>query len=283
LLPQIKLFTDSTCDLNKSLLEEYQIGVVPLHVIFEDQSYQDGVDLTSEQLFRMVEQGGKLPKTAAPAPGEFQAAFAPFVEQGFDVLYVGLSSELSSTFQNALIAASQFPEGRVVCVDSRNLATGVGLLVMKAAEAIREGKSLQDIESMLIEARDRVETEFVIDTLDYLHKGGRCSALQSFIGGLLKIRPVVKVDDGGLILASKIRGKREKAMEQLLQNVLDQKDRLEEDLIFVEHAMAPEEAEQLKERLLQLTGVKRVIVAEAGCVISSHCGPQTVGVIYSTK
>jgi DegV family protein with EDD domain len=279
---RIQIVTDSTCDLKEELLRKHSIHVVPLHVVFEDRDYKDGVDLRAEELFRLVAAGGKLPKTAAPSPGEFYAAFEPYIEQGCDIVYVGLSSKLSATFQNARLAAEQFPEGRIVCVDSLNLATGVGLLALKAAKAAAAGASIADIERILLDARHRVETEFVIDTLDYLHKGGRCSALQSFIGGLLKIRPVVKVVDGGMILAAKIRGKREKALEQLVANLLERKDRIEDGFVFVEHAMAPEEAEELKRLLEQQHGLS-VELAEAGCVISSHCGPQTVGFIYAVQ
>lgn len=281
-MSRIQIVTDSTCDLSEKLLKQYGIHVVPLHVLFDDRDYKDGVDLRAEQLFRLVAAGGKLPKTAAPSPGEFHTAFEPYIEQGCNIVYVGLSSKLSATYNNARLAAEQFPEGRIVCVDSLNLATGVGLLALKAAQAAAAGAPLADIERMLLDARNRVETEFVIDTLDYLHKGGRCSALQSFIGGLLKIRPVVKVVEGGMILAAKIRGKREKALEQLASNLLEQKDRIEDRFVFVEHAVALEEATELKRMLEEQHGFT-VELAEAGCVISSHCGPQTVGFIYALQ
>lgn len=282
-MSRIQVVTDSTCDLSEADLQEYDIAVVPLHVVFDDRDYKDGVDLRAETLFRIVAGKGKLPKTAAPSPGEFMEAFQPFIEQGRDIVYVGLSSKLSATYQNARLAAGQFPEGRIVCVDSLNLATGVGLLVLRAAELAREGASLEAIEEELTKARERVVSEFVIDTLDYLHKGGRCSALQSFIGGLLKIRPVVKVIEGGMILAQKLRGKRDKALEQLLLNVRENRDRLQDGYVFVEHAMAEEEAKALKAQLEREFGVGRVRIAEAGCVISSHCGPQTVGILYLMK
>lgn len=282
-MARIQVFTDSTCDLSISVRREYGIEAVPLHVVFDDHDYKDGVDLYAEQLFRAVAEKGKLPKTAAPSPGEFMEAFSPYIEQGCDIVYVGLSSKLSATFQNARLAAEQFPEGRIVCVDSLNLATGVGLLALRAAELARQGESLETIEAELTDARHRVVSEFVIDTLDYLHKGGRCSALQSFIGGLLKIRPVVKVADGGMILAQKLRGKRDKALEQLALNVRENGERLQDGYVFIEHAMAPEEAEALKEHLEREFGLRHVRLAEAGCVISSHCGPQTVGILYLMK
>ncbi|KIL39941.1 DegV [Gordoniibacillus kamchatkensis] len=279
-MSRIQIVTDSTCDLSEELRRQYGIDVVPLHVVFGDRDYKDGADMRAEQLFELVSASGKLPKTAAPSPGEFLAAFEPYIEQGCDIVYVGLSSKLSATYNNACLAAEQLPPGRIVCVDSLNLATGVGLLALKAAKAAHAGASLADIERLLLEARERVETEFVIDTLDYLHKGGRCSALQSFIGGLLKIRPVIKVAHGSITVAAKIRGKREKALEQLVANLLERKERIEDRFVFVEHALAPEDAAELKRQLEDEHGL-RVELAEAGCVISSHCGPQTVGIIYT--
>jgi len=197
------------------------------------------------------------------------------------VVFIGISSELSSTCQNAKIAADEFPEGRIVVIDSRNLSTGIGLLVLQAVRAAEAGQNIQAIEQMILEARERIEVEFIIDTLDYLHKGGRCSSLQNFIGSLLKIRPVVKVVDGKMILASKVRGKREKAFDQLLQNALKYKDHLDGATISVTHSFAEEEAVKIREILLRETKVREVLLAETGCVIASHCGPQTVGIVLA--
>ncbi|WP_405082656.1 DegV family protein [Paenibacillus chitinolyticus] len=276
----IKMFTDSTNDLNPHYLKENEIGVVPLYVVFGDDSYRDGVDITPEVLYRKVEQSGKLPKTAAPSPADFEKAFRPHIEQGFDIVYIGLSSEVSSTYQNAVLTSDLFPEGRITVIDSRNLATGIGILICKAVEAAKQGRSAAEIEAMVKSFIPKVSTEFIIDTLDYLHKGGRCTSLQAFFGSLLKIRPVVQVKDGSMILTSKVRGKREKALEQLVDNALAFKHEMDPDVLFVTHSMAQEEAELVRARLLQETGVKRIEITETGCVISSHCGPQTVGIVF---
>lgn len=279
--PRIQLFTDSTNDLSPELLEHYQIQVVPLYVNFDGEVYRDGVNMRPEQLFRTVEQTGKLPKTSAPSPIDFENAFAPFIERGDDIVYIGLSSELSSTFQNARIAATQFPIERVTVIDSRSLATGIGIQLIKAAKAIEAGKNAQQIQRMLELHRSKVQVEFVIDTLEYLYKGGRCSGVQHVIGSLLKIRPLVKVIDGTLTPTDKVRGKKEKALDQLLSNALAQKEEMDEDVLFVTHASAPDEAAYIKQQLEANTNVKNIIVTEAGCVISSHCGPGTVGIIFS--
>lgn len=207
---KIKIFADSTCDLPSSWIKEYNIGIVPLYVVFGDESLRDGVDITPEQLYARVDQEGKLPKTAAPSPSDFISAFTPFIEQGDDILFIGISTELSSTCQNALIAASELPEGRVTVFDSRNLSCGIGLLVMKAVRAAENGAAMPEIIELLSKTVGEVDCEFVIDTLEYLYKGGRCSGMQNIIGSLLKIRPVIKVIDGSMTPAYKVRGKRKR-------------------------------------------------------------------------
>lgn len=279
----IRIFADSTCDLPSSWIEEYNIGIVPLYVVFGEQSLRDGVDITPEQLYAKVDQTGSLPKTAAPSPSDFISAFTPSIEQGEDILFLSISSELSSTYQNALIAAGELPEGRVTVFDSRNLSSGIGLLVMKAVHAARSGSSIPQIVELLSSIVNEVECEFVVDTLDYLYKGGRCSGMQNIIGSLLKIRPVIKVMDGSMTPAYKVRGKKEKALDQMIQNALAQVDNMDNDLIVVVHTMAEEEARFLQKQLQEKTGAKQVNISTAGCVICSHCGPQTVGLMYTKK
>ncbi|WP_334073877.1 MULTISPECIES: DegV family protein [Paenibacillus] len=277
----IKIFADSTCDLPPSWINDYEIGIVPLYVTFEDANYRDGVDLKTDQLYEKVDATGKLPKTAAPSPADFIAAFAPYVGEGRQILYISLSSELSSTYQNALIAAGEFPEGQVTVFDSLNLSTGIGLQVMKAVRAAAAGKSLAEIVSLLEKVRPEVETEFVIDSLDYLYKGGRCSGMQNLVGSLLRIRPVIKVIDGKMTPAYKIRGSREKALDQLLNNALSRAGEMDNDLIFVTHSLADKDALLLQKELQARTGAREVAISGAGCVISSHCGAKTIGILYT--
>ncbi|MNN21412.1 DegV domain-containing protein [compost metagenome] len=210
-------------------------------------------------------------------------AFAPHIERGEDIVYISISSDLSSTYQNALIAADEFPEGRVKVFDSWNLCSGIGLLVMKAVRAAEQGQSAEQIMTLLESCRTRVETEFVIDTLEYLYKGGRCSGMQNFIGSLLQIRPILKLVNGSIIPAYKVRGKKEKAVQQMLDNALSNKENMDNDLIIVAHTLAEEEAQRLAAILKEQTGAREVAIAEAGCVISSHCGPHTVAIMYTKK
>ncbi|WP_166241753.1 DegV family protein [Paenibacillus turpanensis] len=278
-MAKIKLFSDSTCDLGKELIEQHDIGIVPLHVIFGEESYKDGVDIDAPELYSKVDQTGSLPKTAAPSPGEFVEAFQPHIEKGETILYIGLSSDISATYQNARLAAQQFEEGQVYVVDSRNLATGIGILVLKAADLAEQGMAAEEIAATIEGLTCKVETSFIIDTLDYLYKGGRLSSLQNFIGSLLKIRPIVKVTDGKMILAEKIRGQREKALDKLLTSALADKDFIDRARMFVTHSMADREAELVREALHN-AGITNVHITTTGCVISSHCGPQTLGIVY---
>ncbi|MDU0332022.1 DegV family protein [Paenibacillus sp. 3LSP] len=279
----IKIFADSTCDLPAEWIAQYDIGIVPLYVTFSEQTYKDGIDLTVPELYRKVDETGKLPKTAAPSPADFIEAFRPHIEEGRRILYISLSSELSSTYQNALIAADEFAEGMVTVFDSLNLSTGIGLQVMKAVNAAAEGKSVEEIVALLTAVRPQVETEFVIDSLDYLYKGGRCSGMQNIVGSLLKIRPVIKVENGKMTPAYKIRGSRDKALDQLLNNALSHLSEMDDDLIFVTHSLADEDAKVLKEALEAKTNARQVAVSNAGCVISSHCGAKTIGILYTKK
>ncbi|UKS29075.1 DegV family protein [Paenibacillus sp. HWE-109] len=280
-MTRVRICTDSTCDLSDELLQGYQIVSVPLYVIFEDQSYQDGVSIKADRLYELVEQTGKLPKTAAPSPADFERAFAPIIGSGDEIVYIGLSSELSSTVQNAAIAAANYPDGKVTVIDSRNLSTGIGLLVLKAAQAARDGQSSKEITEMVMSLTAKIEVEFIIDTLEYLHKGGRCSSVQHFLGSLLKIRPLVKVIDGAMTSTDKVRGKREKALDQLLNNALKHKDNMNTDFLFVTHSSAADEAAYVKQQIERHTRVKQVFITDTGCVVSSHCGPRTVGIVFA--
>lgn len=281
-MPSIKIFADSTSDLPTSWIEEYNIGIVPLYVVFGEESLRDGIDITPVDLYQRVNEGGELPKTAAPSPADFMRAFNPYIEQGDQILFISLSSELSSTYQNALIAAGEYPSDLIAVFDSLNLSSAIGLLVKKAAIAAQAGQSLQDIVTLLESVRPEIEAEFVVDTLEYLYKGGRCSGMQNIIGSLLKIRPIIKVAEGKMTPTIRVRGKREKAIEQLLHNAIDKKDLMDQDHILVVHSLAEEDALFLQASLQEVTHAK-IDLSTAGCVISSHCGPQTIGIMYSKQ
>lgn len=279
----VKIFTDSTNDLTPEIISSSNISVVPLYVNFDTESFKDGVDIVPEELYKRVEKTGKLPKTASASPLDFYNAFKPHIEAGSDIIYIGISTGLSSTIQNARIAAEEFPKGRIEIVDSMNLSSAIGLLVMKAADYSKEGLGIMEIAERVRERVAKVQTAFVIDSLDYLYKGGRCSALQSFFGSVLKIRPIIKVVDGKMILGQKTRGKRIQALRIILDSVIMDKDNMELDRIMVTHALSEEDANFLKQELRNSISARDIIITRAGCVISSHCGPNTVGILYINK
>jgi DegV family protein with EDD domain len=281
-MSNVKIFTDSTSDLTPEILRANNISVIPLYVNFDDKSFIDGITITTEGLYKKVEEYGMLPKTSAATPNDFYNAFKPYIDEGKDIVFIGLSSELSSHLQNALLAAGEFPDGRIHIVDSLNLSSAIGLLVMKAVDFEREEMSAALIAENVRKLVPKVQTAFIIDTLEYLHKGGRCSALQSFVGGVLKIRPVVKVVNGKMILAQKLMGKREKALNTMLQNVIKEKDNMDLGRVMVTHSVSSD-TEYLKNELSKHLNAEEIIVTQAGCVISSHCGPNTIGILYIEK
>jgi DegV family protein with EDD domain len=282
-MSNVKIFTDSTSDLSKELIEKYNISIIPLYVNFDTISYKDGIEITTEELYKKVDEDKKLPLTSAPSPSDFIDAFKPYIDSGMDILYIGLSSKLSSTIQNAHLAAKEFAEGRIEIVDSLNVCLGIGILTLKAADYRDEGKSLPEIAALIREKVLKVRVLFIIDTLDYLHKGGRCSGVQNFVGGILKIRPIVKMEGGKIILWEKLRGKREKGLLTVLNKTLADKNLMDLDRVFVAHSAAPEDARYLEAELKISVEINKLYIENAGCVISSHCGPKTVGIIYMLK
>jgi DegV family protein with EDD domain len=281
-MSNVKIITDSTSDLTPEILKKADISVIPLYVNFNGKSFIDGVNINTKELYEKVEEYGCLPKTAAGSPADFHKIFKSFIEKGMDIVFIGLSSKLSSHLQNAMLAANDFPKEKIHIVDSLNLSSAIGLLVMKAVDFKNQGLSAAEIAEKVRELVPKVRTAFIIDTLDYLYKGGRCSALQSFASGVLKIRPVVKVVDGKMILAQKLMGKREKALNIMLTSVLKEKDYIDPSRIMITHSLS-NDAEYLKSKLVEKLDVKEIIITEAGCVISSHCGPNTIGILYIEK
>ncbi|MFA5522884.1 MAG: DegV family protein [Tissierellales bacterium] len=279
-MSKVKIFADSTCDLSRDLIESNDISIVPLYVGFDDNTYLDKVEITTKELYSKVNECDKLPKTSAPSPLDFINAFKPFIDEGKEILYIGLSSKLSSTIQNARIAVSELPEAKIEILDSCNLSTGIGILIMKAVDLAKEGFGVEEIAKKIRQLIFKVETAFVPDTLDYLYKGGRCSSLQALASGVLKIRPIIKVVDGGMIVGQKARGKREKILETMLENALKDKDKMDKKRVFVTHTEGYDDAVFLKNILEEKLDVEEVLITDAGCVISSHCGPNTIGIIY---
>lgn len=277
---KINIITDCTSDLSPELLAQNHIEVVPLLVTFGEKSYRDGIDLTTQELYQKVEQYKALPKSAAIPPAQYHEIFSKYsVDE--DVIFMGIGAGFSGNFQNAVIAAQDFDN--VYVVDSGNLSSGIGLLLLKICKFRDEGLSTAEIIKKVDELRPKVRTQFAINTLDYLHMGGRCSGTTKIFGTLLKIKPIIKVVDGKMIVAKKPHGKYERALEALLDYVKADLDNLDPDNIFITHSLADEDAKYLMGELKKMVKVNNIYETKASGVISTHCGPRTIGILYIVK
>ena len=279
----VKLITDSTNDLSREILDELDIEVMPLYVNFSDVSYKDGVDITTEGLYQKVKETGMLPKTAAVTVGDFIEVFKKYTDLGYEVVFTGISSQMSSTDQNARLAREEVNKDKIFIVDSKNLSTGIGLLLLKASKDIKAGLSGAEVARRMEHNTSLVLSQFVIEKMDYLYKGGRCSGVAKFVGTLLKIKPYIVVRDGKMSVGKKPIGKMQVALNALLKQIEEDKDRVDLDHILITHSLAFEYRDYLYERLAKMFPNVDIISTVAGCVISSHCGQGTIGILYMVK
>ena len=279
----VKILSDSTCDLSAELLKKYDIGIVPLTVILGEKSGHDGEEITPADIYKYVDDSGELPKTSAASIWEYENAFKFWHEQGYDIVHFCLSSHFSSTLQNARIAAEDV--GGVYVVDSMNLSTGQGLVVLRAAELAREGKTAVEIAKECEDMLPRVEASFVINSIDYLRKGGRCSALAALGANVFQIKPCINVIDGAMTTGKKYRGTIKKVMQEYSKDSLSERDDIEMHRIFITHTKCEvEEVEAVKELVLQYCpDVEEILETTAGATITTHCGPETLGVLFVRK
>jgi len=278
---KIKILTDSTNDLSKEIIENMSIGVMPLYVNFDEEQYKDGINLQEPELYKKVDKFGKLPKTAAPSVGDFIEFFKPYVDEGYDILFLPVSFQMSSCGQNAIIAAEEFKNSKIYVVDSANLSTGIGLQLCAAYDMVQKGLSIEEIVENLKEISDKVKTAFTIETLDYLYKGGRCNALQALLSSMLNIKPIIKVKEGKMIVGAKIRGKKKKALDYMIDEALQYKDKMLYNRLFITHTSGSEdEAIYIKEILEKELKDINIYITNAGCVIASHCGRKTIGILF---
>lgn len=282
-MDKIKLVTDSTCDLTKELLETYHIDVIPLYVNFGDETFSDGVDIDVSTMYQKVSDLDQLPKTAAPSPGMFETVFNKYLKEGYKIIYMGIGSKFSASFNAARVAKGLLETDDVYLVDSMNLSSGTGLLLLKAGEMIKSGKSIDIIIDELNNLVPKVRSQFVINTLDYLYKGGRLNALSAFFGGVLRIKPIIKVRNGLMGVGKKGRGKIHNAINLMIKEMLDEKDNIDPDFMMITHSMANDEAKYIREKIENEVQISNIYETEAGCVISSHCGKKTIGILYITK
>lgn len=278
----VVITSDSTTDLSKELRERYNVALMPLKITLGDKTYTDGVDINPDDIYAHHDKTGELPKTAATNVGDCIDFFKPFCEAGKTVIHFTISSEMSSTYNNACIAAEEV--GNVYVIDTKNLSTGGGLLVVAAAEMLAQGLSAEETVQKTRALVPCVDASFIIDSLEYLYKGGRCSALEMFGANLLKLKPCIQVKNGKMDVAKKYRGKFSEVAKQYVSEKITDYSDIDLDRVFVTHAGCdPELMNELVELVKSKAPFKEVFLTRAGCTVSSHCGANTLGVLFIRK
>lgn len=281
-MSDIVITSDSTTDLSPALRERYNVKVIPLGVTLGDKTYFDGVDITPDDIYEHHKKTGELPKTTAANVGDCIDFFKPFADAGKTVIHFTISSEMSSTYNNSCLAASEFEN--VYIIDTKNLSTGGGLLVVAAAEMAASGMQAQEIVEKVNALVPCVDASFVIDSLEYLHKGGRCSAVAMLGANLLKLKPCIDVRNGKMDVSKKYRGKYGDVLKQYVAERIGDGSDIDLDRVFVTHAGCDSElVDQIVEEVKKAAPFKEVFLTRAGCTISSHCGANTLGVLFIRK
>ncbi len=283
---KVMLVSDSAMDMPAHYIKEHQIKIVPFYISFGDKTYRDGVDITTKELYEKVEELKQLPKTGAISPAEWKRVFDSFVNQGYDVLCMTIGSKLSSSFQNAYLASLEYEVGRVEVVDTKALSSSISILMLKAIDLRREGKTATEIKQALQFLIPKVHTQFVIPTLDYLYKGGRCSAMSKVFGSMLAIKPQIKMIDGALELYKKSVGKMSRAVDGMLDDFfkMAKEGKVDLEYVFITHTMGQRMHDYMKEKVVESgLPIKNLLEGHAGSVISSHCGPGTIAILYLEK
>ena len=279
---QIIISSDSTCDLSKELIERYNIRILPMGVSLGDSVYRDGVNIHPDDLYAYVEKTGQLPKTSAINMAENADFFAELTKDGSAVIHFTISSSMSATYNNARVAAEDFED--VYVVDSKNLSTGNGLLVIAAAEMAQQGLEAKEIVQKVTAMADCVDASFVVDNLEYLAKGGRCSAVAAFGANLLQLKPCICVKNGAMGVGKKYRGKFERVLPGYVAERLANSEDIDLNWVFVTHAGCdPQLVESVAQLVKDTLPFREVLVTRAGCTVSSHCGANTLGVLFIRK
>ncbi len=281
---KIILSADSTCDLDESLRERFSVNEYPLHVILGDNQYMDGVDISADEIYDAYARHHILPRTAAINVEEYISYFKKWTEEGYSIIHISLGSVLSSSYQNCCIAAEKLKN--IYPIDSQNLSNGIGLLVLEAADRIAQGMPAEQIAREVSALRTKVHSSFVVDTLEFLHAGGRCSALTALGANFLHIKPCIEVDNtsGSMSVGKKYRGALEKVLQQYTQDkILGCKD-LKTDRVFITHSGISQKRIALVQDVIKKNvSFKETYIMRAGSTISAHCGPNTLGVIFMSK
>ena len=278
----IKILSDSTCDLSQELLAQHDVTLVPLTVVKADEQFKDGVTITPADIFAHVAAGGDLCSTSANSVGEYEDFFNEYAPKYDGVLHINIGSGFSSCYQNACIAAEDFANVKVV--DSKNLSTGQGLVVLEACRLAKECASLDELHEKVQAFTEKVESSFLVDKLNYLAKGGRCSAVAALGANLLNLKPCIDVKDGKMGVSKKYRGKYHKCLADYVKERLADRDDIRRDVLFVtKTSVSDEEYAAVMEAVKAYGNFDTVYETTAGCTVSCHCGPGTLGVLFARK
>lgn len=277
----VKIIADSTCDLSPELIQRYDIDILPLHIILGEQDYLDGQSVTPDDLYRWSDAHRTTPKTAAVALADVIALLRPYVDAGREVVCFTISASMSSTYQVFCMAAEQLNPGLVHVIDSKSLSTGIGLQVITAAEMAQQGAKAAEIEQQMLSDREQVRASFVVDTLTYLHRGGRCSSVAAMMGGALKLHPRIAVAEGKMSAGKKYRGRMDRVIRDYVADMEAELLHARKEHVFITHSGCDENTIAAVYAMLdKLHRFDEIHVTRAGSVISSHCGPGTLGVLF---
>ena len=278
----IKIISDSTCDLSPAQIAQHNITVIPLIVIKDDQEYRDGVTITAADVFAHVAAGGNLCSTAALNYGIYQEYFEKYASEYDGVVHISLGSGFSSSYQNACLAADEFDN--VIAIDSMNLSTGQGHVVLEACRLAKEVESLAELKEKLDAFTPRVEASFLVDKLNYLAKGGRCSAVAALGANLLNLKPCIEVKNGKMSVVKKYRGSYAKCLASYVKDRLDSREDIIRDELFLTYTTVTDECRTAVVNAIEQYGnFENVYETQAGCTVSCHCGPDTLGVLFVRK
>ncbi|MDE6209914.1 MAG: DegV family protein [Lachnospiraceae bacterium] len=281
----VKIISDSTCDLSKALLDKYDISILPLHILLGDEEYEDGVNITPDEIYAWSDKNKTTPKTSAPSLDAAVSLFKPFIEQGNEIVCFSISSKMSTSCNVMKIAAEELnAPDKVFVIDSANLSTGIGLLVIEAAIMAKNGISAKEIAEKTEALKPYVRASFVVDTLTYLHRGGRCSSVAALAGSVLKLHPKIVVEDGKMEATKKYRGKIDSVILSYAKDLEADLKNAKSARVFITHSGCGEAIiNSVKNYLKELNIFNEILVTRAGGVISSHCGYGTLGVLFITE
>ena len=283
-MKRVQIVADSTCDLSQELIEKYNIPIIPLCIIMNDESYFDGVEVTPEEIYTWANKNKTTPKTSAISIAKAKEVLQPFMDNGDDIIFFGISSKMSGTCGVIKILREQEEYNRIFIIDSRNLSTGIGLQVLRAAELAEQGLSAEQIVRDIDSRKNDVRASFVVDTLTYLARGGRCTALTALMANTLRLHPMIVVRDGAMGVTKKYTGKIDIALAKYVEDLKKDLVNADPKRVFITHSGCKDETIQMVyDKLAELNYFEEIHITVAGGVISSHCGPNTLGVLYYVK